>query len=73
VNRIRRTLSRTIRAAKALATDIRVPRWLRWLFVFGLLPIPVIPVDEAALVLALGILAVFYRGLVAEAWESTSV
>jgi len=36
------------RALKRLATDERLPRPVRWLLVFGLLPVPG-PVDEVAL------------------------
>jgi hypothetical protein len=59
-----------LRAAKVLARDPGVPRWLRWLFVFGLLPIPLF-FDELALVLATGIMLVFHRRRVMQAWVST--
>lgn len=65
-------IRRTLRTARSLATDQRVPRWLRWLFLFGLLPIPVIPIDELALVVALGILATFHRDLVTDAWRKSN-
>jgi hypothetical protein len=59
-----------VRAAKVLARDAGVPRWLRWLFVFGLLPIPLF-VDELTLVVASAILFVFHRRRVVQAWTST--
>jgi hypothetical protein len=37
-----------LRTLKALARDPRIPRPIRWLLVFGLLPIPG-PFDEAVL------------------------
>jgi hypothetical protein len=49
-----------LRVAKRLLREPHLPRPLRWLLVFALLPIPG-PVDEAALLLAAIILAVFYR------------
>lgn len=67
-----RRAKRVLRAGRILATDRRVPRWLRWLFAFGLLPIPIIPIDEAALILAVGVLVAFHRGLVIEAWKAAS-
>ncbi|MGC2295311.1 MAG: hypothetical protein WA695_01270 [Candidatus Dormiibacterota bacterium] len=53
-----------IRTLKCLATDERLPRPVRWLLVFGFLPIPG-PVDEAALGLA-ALLLLCYRGRVRE-------
>jgi len=49
-----------LRVAKRLVREPHLPRPLRWLLVFALLPIPG-PVDEAALVLAAITIAVFYR------------
>ena len=49
-----------LRLAKRLVREPHLPRPLRWLLVFALLPIPG-PVDEAALVLAALVIAVFYR------------
>jgi hypothetical protein len=51
---------RHFRVAKALATDKSIPRWVRMLAVFGVLPIPG-PVDDFALGLAALIIVVFYR------------
>lgn len=53
-------LHRWIRLAKALAREKRLPRVLRWLLIFGLLPIPG-PVDEIAALLALTVVVIFYR------------
>jgi hypothetical protein len=49
-----------LRVAKRLATEPHLPRPLRWLLVFAVLPIPG-PVDEGALILAALMIAVFYR------------
>lgn len=53
-------MTRHLRVARALATDTELPRWLRWLVLFGALPIPG-PVDDVALVVAAVILVTFYR------------
>ncbi len=50
---------RITRVLRQLATDPRIPAPVRWLLLFGLLPIPG-PIDEVALVLA-AILLLFYR------------
>ncbi|TML89923.1 MAG: hypothetical protein E6G08_04595 [Actinobacteria bacterium] len=60
---------RAIRAVRILARDGRIPRPLRWLVVVGLLPVPG-PFDEAVLLVAAGILFVFYRGPMREAWRT---
>ena len=60
---------RAIRAVRILARDGRIPRPLRWLVVVGLLPMPG-PFDEAVLLVAAGILFVFYRGPMREAWRT---
>jgi hypothetical protein len=64
---VRAFISRTIRAVKLLARDGRIPRPLRWLAAFGLLPIPG-PVDEAVLVLVALLLWLFYRDRLADSW-----
>ena len=61
-------ISRLIRAVKILARDGRIPRPLRALAAFGLLPIPG-PVDELALLLVGLLLWVLYRRTIAEAWN----
>jgi hypothetical protein len=60
---------RAIRAVRILARDGRIPRPLRWLVAVGLLPVPG-PFDEAVLLVAAGILFVFYRGPLREAWRT---
>jgi hypothetical protein len=64
---VRRRIARTLHATKLLARDGRIPRPLRWLAAFALLPIPG-PVDEAALLLLAPILLVFHRQPMREAW-----
>jgi hypothetical protein len=59
---------RLIRAVKILARDGRIPRPLRGLVAFGLLPVPG-PFDEAVLVVNGVILWIFYRDRLQEAWE----
>jgi hypothetical protein len=56
---------------RLLAREGRIPRGIRWLAVFGLLPIPG-PVDEGALLVVGLILALFYRELLREAWATTA-
>ena len=58
---------RLIRAVKILARDGRIPKSLRGLAAFGVLPIPG-PFDEAALLLVGLLLWVFYRSELREAW-----
>ena len=53
-------MRRHLRVAKALAQDPSIPRWLRWMLLFGLLPIPG-PVDDLVVVVAAVILVTFYR------------
>ena len=54
-----------LRLLRALARDPRIPRPLRWLLLIGLLPIPG-PVDEAVGLVALGLIALFYRPVLRE-------
>jgi hypothetical protein len=54
-----------LRTLKGLARDPRIPRPIRWLLVAGLLPIPG-PFDEAVLLIALGLIAVFCRSIYRE-------
>ena len=62
-------MRRLLRAVKLLARDGRIPKPLRGLAAFGLLPIPG-PIDEAVLVLVGAILSVFYRRTLREAWAA---
>ena len=61
-------IRRLVRAVRILATDGRIPWWLRGLAAFGLLPVPG-PFDEAVLVLVGAILYVFHRDSLSEAWQ----
>ena len=58
---------RLIRAVVLLARDGRIPRPLRWLAAFAVLPIPG-PVDEAVLLVVGLLLLAFYRDVLREAW-----
>lgn len=65
----RSQLRRGMRIAKSLARDKRLPRYLRVLLAFGLLPIPG-PVDDVILVIA-GVVVVVrhretFRAIIAE-------
>ena len=61
---------RLVRAVKILAADGAIPRPLRGLAAFGVLPIPG-PVDEAALVLVAALLWLFYRERLRFAWSAS--
>ena len=67
MRRARNFLVRTIRAVTLVIRDGRIPRPIRWGGAFGLLPIPG-PFDEVVLVIIGGILWVFYRDRLKEAW-----
>ncbi len=62
---------RSLRAARLLARDRRVPRPLRWLAGIGLLPVPG-PFDEVLLLAVAAVVAVFYREPVRDAWRSAA-
>ena len=66
------TALRLVRTAKLLAHEPSVPKWLRGLFVFGLLPIPLF-FDELALIVATALLYVSHRQVVIEAWSRAGV
>lgn len=63
-------MKRLLRAVKLLARDGRIPRPLRGLAAFALLPIPG-PVDEVALLVVGAVLWLFYRRLLTEAWAAS--
>jgi hypothetical protein len=67
MRRVARFARRTITAMRLVAVDERIPRPLRVLAGFGVLPIPG-PVDEAVLLLAAVPIALLYRKPLAEAW-----
>ncbi|MBA3348248.1 MAG: hypothetical protein H0T13_06775 [Actinobacteria bacterium] len=56
---------------KILARDGRIPRPLRGLAAFGVLPIPG-PVDEAVLLVVGALLWAFYRRSLREAWSQAA-
>jgi hypothetical protein len=60
--------ARLIRAVRTLARDDRIPKPLRGLAAFGVLPIPG-PFDEAVLVIVGVLLWAFYRDCLREAWS----
>jgi hypothetical protein len=64
----RRFIIRTIQAVKIVIRDGRIPRPLRWGGALGLLPVPG-PFDEVVLLLVGGILWLFYRDQLMEAWQ----
>jgi hypothetical protein len=68
VGAARRFVIRTIRAVRIVIRDGRIPRPLRWGGALGLLPVPG-PFDEVVLLLVGGILRLFYRDQLMEAWR----
>ena len=64
-----RQLRRALRAITIVVRDGRIPRPLRWGAAFGALPVPG-PFDEAVLLVVGGILWLFYRDQVREAWRN---
>jgi len=63
-----RKIKRAIRVAKALCTDTRVPRPLRWMLRVALaikvVPFPDFGIDEVLLVIVGAVLMIWYRPLV---------
>jgi hypothetical protein len=59
---------RLIRAVKILARDGRIPKPLRGLAAFGVLPVPG-PFDEIVLLVVGLVLWAFYRDCLREAWS----
>jgi hypothetical protein len=62
---------RVLRTARLLAEDSSIPGWLRWLFVFGLMPIPLF-FDELALIVATAAMYVLHRDRVIRAWRAAA-
>lgn len=62
-------MRRLLRAVRLLARDGRIPKPLRGLAAFGLLPIPG-PFDELALLVVGVVLWLFYRRTLMEAWAA---
>ena len=69
--RVRMTafVGRAVRAVKIVVRDGRIPRPLRWGGSLGLLPVPG-PFDEMVLLVVGGVLWLFYREQLAEAWQT---
>ena len=65
---MRTVVARAIRAVKIVIRDRRIPRPLRWGGALGVAPIPG-PFDEAVLLLVGGIVWLFYRDQLKEAWR----
>jgi hypothetical protein len=65
---VRAFIGRVIRAVRIVVRDGRIPRPLRWGGALGLLPVPG-PFDEIVLLAVGGILWLFYRDQLAEAWR----
>jgi hypothetical protein len=65
---MRSFLKRTAKAVRIVLSHGGIPRPIRWLAAFGLLPIPG-PFDEAVLLLVALILFLFYRHELREAWK----
>ena len=57
-------MTRHLRVARRLARDPAIPRPLRWLLLFGLLPIPG-PVDDIVVVIVAAVIILRYRHRVA--------
>jgi hypothetical protein len=68
---VRASILRTIRAVKVVIRDGRIPRPVRWGAALGLLPVPG-PFDEIVLLLVGGVLWLFYRDQLTEAWQQTA-
>jgi len=64
---VRGWFHRWLRIARALATDKRLPRGVRWLFAVALaikaIPLPDLGIDEVLLLVGVGLLAGPYRGV----------
>lgn len=71
IHSITRFCGRVVRTGKTIARSDDVPRWLRWLFVFGVMPIPLC-LDEIALVVAVGLMLVLYRATLRSAWSEST-
>jgi hypothetical protein len=69
VSRAREFIARSIRAARLIANDGRIPKPLRWLAALALLPIPG-PVDEAVMLVVAAALFIAYRQPMREAWHA---
>jgi hypothetical protein len=64
-------VGRLIRAVRLLATDGRIPKPVRGLAAFGVLPVPG-PLDEVVLVIVGGLLWLFWRDSLRDAWRDAA-
>ena len=71
VRSARRGLGRALRAVTIVIRDKRIARPLRWGAALGALPVPG-PIDEAVLLLVGGVLWLFYRDELREAWQQAA-
>jgi hypothetical protein len=71
VRAARAHIARTIRAARLLVRDSRVPRPLRWLAAAALLPVPG-PFDEMVLLVLAPWLLAFHREPMRQAWRAAA-
>ena len=62
---------RLVVATRNLARDGRIPRPLRGLAAFGVLPIPG-PIDEVVLLVVGGLMWAFYRDALRQAWAEAA-
>lgn len=62
---------RLLRALKTVARDERIPRPIRAVAAFGLLPVPG-PLDEVVLLLIAPVFLLFYRRELREAWAKSA-
>ena len=67
-------MTKHLRVARKLARDPAIPRYLRYMLLFGLLPIPG-PLDDVVVVIVAAIIIVRYRHRVAHhyAYEARMV
>jgi hypothetical protein len=68
---MRTFFTRAVRAVRLLARDGRIPRPLRGAAAFGVLPVPG-PLDEIVVVLVAGVLWLFYRDRLRDAWARSA-
>jgi hypothetical protein len=64
-------ITRAVRTVQIVLRDGRIPKPLRWGGALALLPIPG-PFDEAVLLLLAGLLWLFYRQQLGEAWSQSA-
>jgi hypothetical protein len=65
---VRAFLVRTLRAVRIVIRDGRIPRPIRWGGALGIAPVPG-PFDEAVLLIVGGVLWLFYRDQLRDAWQ----